>query len=68
MKWFINLFGIQAHQLTVGSRVRTKHGMGTVIGGSINVLLDKPVTGQRENDRTWSFNLDKMHEVKKESK
>jgi len=48
-----------------GARIRTKYGMGEVVGGSFSVKLDRPVGGRHENNRTWSFNIDAMRLVEK---
>ena len=45
-------------KLHTGSIIRTSKGMGTIVGGSITVKLDRPLSGRHPNDRTWAFNLD----------
>lgn len=67
IKWIIRMMGpyTGTTDLSVGSRIRTKHGYGVITGGSVCVKLDNPVRGQHLNDRTWVFNLSKFEEKEK---
>lgn len=70
VSWVINIVATGREDVPdlaiyTGSRVRTKLGMGTVIGGTFHVRLDNPKQGQHENDRSHSFNIDKMQIVPK---
>lgn len=64
-KWFIGLFNRESsRQISVGSRVHTKFGVGTVVSGSITVKYDPSVNlkfpGKKQdpNNRSWTHNLD----------
>lgn len=40
LNWVINILSGKSRSLTIGSRVQTRWGMGTVTGGCIHVDLD----------------------------
>lgn len=67
--WFIRFLGpyTGVTDLRVGSRLSTKHGMGTITGGNIIVKLDQSIRGQHPNDKQWVFNLDKFREKEKDT-
>jgi hypothetical protein len=63
-KWFINWLGLST-PLTIGSRIETRHGWGTVTTGTLIVELDvSPYadTGKKTlyNQKHWTFNLKEL--------
>lgn len=72
-KWALNLFDFSNrskevdHQIRIGSRVKTKEGEGTVVGGTLHIKFDKTkkLKGDRhDNNRTRSFNLENLKLLK----
>lgn len=65
MNWIINIFRRGRHEeLRVGSRVRTKVGIGTVIGGTVVVRYDgdelfiyNRKRGVTNSQDAWTHNL-----------
>ena len=72
-KWALHLLNINpkdeelARPLLVGSRVKTKEGEGTIVGGTLHIKFDKTkkLKGDRhDNNRTRSFNLENLKLLK----
>lgn len=61
MKWVINLFKKQ-QDIRVGSIVRTRLGVGTVIGGTLHIKYDGVIYTEQPSNKTRSHNLDELVE------
>lgn len=65
MNWFIRIFrGLDSEALSVGTRITTKWGRGTVVSGNVIVLYDNnlkfPKKAQGANNRTWTHSLKEL--------
>ena len=64
MNWIINLLSGQKKQtLRVGSVVRTRLGLGVVVGGTIHIKYNDQIVVDQPKNRTWTHNINEITEA-----